>query len=414
MELRKIIDLPPGHNAASPRLQAVVLCVALALTLPGAGCGGDSGGKAGQPAAGPQACPVSVDLGAWQAFCTLGARLAKGETPPAAELVALGEEPSFALWRASLAPNVPPAQRVGNWAEEAFWAESGRDNSERKMNADLRTIGANYRWAWDRRARVDSLAALLAGPEAACALLARTTGWIDADRLPVPLPIHVVPGKPELRYHEGHVFVDTGVLAAGLPSQLERQLAGLLYRNLQAEDGASPLELVGDLAVAHCFRILRNEGIATWIEDLPHTFFDPGHPRLRQVRPVPEFFYESTLRTIALTSEGLPRLFADPAEMTAQGATYARTIAGSGGFNQGGYGMAALIHARLGAARLQAAARSVTGFVAAYQEAALLNGTGRPTLGAAGHEPWEALGPIAPDVYDRLLPLLERVFGPAV
>ncbi len=411
--MRKIIDPSSSHNAASPRQMALVLSFALTLSVLGAGCGGDSGGEAGQGAADPHACPLSVDLSGWQAFSALCARFAAGERPAEAELAAMAEQPAFARWRASLAPNVPSALRVGNWVEEAFWPESGRDDDERKLNADRRVIGANYRWAWDRRARVDSLAALLAGPEAACAILARTTGWIDADRMPASVAVHVLPGKPELRFHEGHVFVDTGVLAAGHPDQLEKQLAGLLYRNLQSEDGDSPLELVGDLAVAHTFRILRNEGVATWIEDLPHTNFDPEHPRLRRVRPVPEFFYESTLRTVEVTSEGLPRLFADPAQMEAQGEAFARTIAAGGGFSQGGYGMAALIHGRLGQDRLQAAARSVTGFVAAYQEAALLNGSDRPALGAAGHEPWEALGPIAPAVYDQLLPLLERVFGPA-
>ena len=328
--MRKIIDPSSLHNAASPRPLALILVLALAAALVGAGCGGDSGGQAGQATADPDACPVSVDLGGWQAFSALCARIAAGETPPEADLAALGEQPAFVLWRQAMAPNVPSALRVGNWVEEAFWPESGRDNDERKLNADRRAIGANFRWAWDRRARVDSLAALLAGPEAGCAILARTAGWIDPARLPAPLPIHVLPGKPELRFHEGHVFVDTGVLAAGLPSQLERQLAGLLYRNLAAEDGTNPLEAEGDLAVAHTFRILRNEGIAAWIEELPHTHFDPEHPRLRRVRPVPEFFYETTLRTLEVTSEGLPRLFADPAEMQAQGGAYARTIAAGG------------------------------------------------------------------------------------
>ncbi|MBE0566805.1 MAG: hypothetical protein IH621_12640 [Krumholzibacteria bacterium] len=404
-----------GTPAVHPRRLAPALG-GLGLLLVVAGCGGGGSGDeqatgAGTGAPPDTACPVVVDLSGWQAFTALAGRITAGEAVSAADLAALGEQASFTVWRESMAPVVPKPERVGNFLEEAFWDELGR-TSERKAHADRRDLGLSYRWSWERRARVDSLAAVVATEAWACGLLEHTRGWIAPDRLPRPVRIHAVPGQPELRWHDGHLVVDTGVLVAGGPQQLQRQLAGLLYRNLEAVDGINPLEATGDTAVAHVFRILRNEGLATWIEDLPHTYFDRDHPRLRRVMPVPEHFYQSTLRVAEICGAVLPRLFADPQEMALRGQDFARTLAAGGAFSQGGYGMAAVIAGRLGLPRLQEAAHSVPAFVAAFQEAALLNGDDRPLPGALGHEPWACVAPLPVDVYDRLLPLLERESGP--
>ncbi|MFN2370720.1 MAG: DUF5700 domain-containing putative Zn-dependent protease [Candidatus Krumholzibacteriia bacterium] len=408
--MRKISKAsPPVHpHGFLPALGGLV------LLLVAAGCGGGeqtSGAGAGSAPAGDGACPVVVDASGWQAFGALAGRITGGEAVGEADLAALGEQPSFTVWRRSMAPAVPKPERVGNFVEEAFWTELGR-TGERKANADRQAMGLSYRWSWDHRDRVDSLAAVVAGEPWRCGLLEHTRGWIDPERLTRPLTVHLVPGKPELRWHEGDLLVDTGVLVAGGPDQLQRQLAGLLYRNLAAQDGANPLAAEGDTAVAHVFRILHNEGIATWIEDLPHTYFNPIHPRLRRVMPVPQHFYQSTLRVTEICSTTLPRLLADPAEMRLRGQDFARTVAAGGAFSQGGYGMAAVIAGRLGPERLQAAAGSVTAFVRAFQEAALLNGEDRPLPGAAGHEPWACVAPLPAEVYAQLLPLLEREFGP--
>ncbi len=414
-ELRMIIHEPRPHNAGRARglRHAPILVAAAALLLAASGCGGKAETPAGGTALGDARtaapCPLVVDDSGWQAFEAIAARATAGGPLGEDELAALGDLPSFTAWRASMDPNVPPAMRVGNWVEDAFWDELGR-TGDRKVNADRRAIAGSYRWSWDHRARIDSLAARLMAPGAACGVLTLCQGWIEPDSLPASPVLYLLPGKPELRYHEGNLFVDTGVLAAGSPAQLERQLAGLLYRNVGATPGPSPLESTGAAAIGHTFRIIRNEGIAAWIEQLPDTHFDPEHPRLRRVTPVPEHFYQTTLRTLEVMLELLPATLADPAALEQGGEPFARTIAAGGGLNQGGYGMAALIQGRLGEARLKEAARTVPGFVAAYQEAALMGPAERPALGAQGHEPWESLGPIDPAVFAQLMPVLASVF----
>ncbi len=294
-----------------------------------------------------------------------------------ADLDSLAEQPAFQVWRESLAPNEPGPVRLRNWLEATFWNELGL-TGDRKANGDRRAIAGSWRWSWDHRARIDSLAAGFAADGVPCGILTAAAGFVDRDRIPTPLPVYVLPTKPELRWTDGRVVVDTGVLAAGDPAQLDRQIAGLLYRNLQAEDGPSPVGEEGEAAVYGTFRIIRNEGVAAWIEDLPHTVFSTDHPRLRRVKPVPENFYQTTVRTLAVTGDRLPGLLADPAEMKLRGEDFARTVAAGGGLTQAGYGMAALIAARLGDERLQTVSRSVPDFYAAYQEAALRNGDDRP------------------------------------
>jgi len=402
-ELRKI-SCPSGpHNAAARAGAACGLVLLLAL----AGCGSDKSAPGQQAAAAADTCAVAVDLSGWEAFRDLATRITAGGPVDEDALGSLADQPAFRVWRESLAPNDPDPIRLRNWVEATFPDELGL-TGQRKANPDRQAIAASWRWSWEHRAAVDSVAARFAAGDGPCGILAAAAGFVDRDRIPRPLPVYVLPGKPELRWTGGRVVVDTGVLVAGDLAQLDRQVASLIYRNVQAEEGPNPLGEAGEDAVYGTFRIVRNEGVASWIEDLPHTVFSPDHPRLRRVHPVPENYYGTTVHTLDVIAERLPALLADPAAMMAGGEDFARTVAAGGGLLQGGYGMAALIAARLGEERLQAVSHSVPDFFAAYQEAALRNGDDRPAIGALGHQSWEALGPFPPDVYDGLIALLKR------
>ncbi len=409
--MRNVVDEAVRHN---PRRAAPLAFLVLAVLV--AGCGGgdgnsEGGDRATAEAAG-QPCPVIVDISGWEAFRDMAARMAAGENPADAELLDLAAQPAIAGWIASLEPNVPNPDRMGVWLRHLYRAELGLP-PEAKPDRDASDMAGGWNWTLDRRDRVDEAASLLAAPGGPCGLLERLDGWVEPANLPDPLRLYVVPGKPELRWHDGALFVDAAVLIAGSPDQLMKQLAGLVYRNVQAEDGANPLENPGPLAVANTMRILRNEGIGTWLEDLPHTWFDQEHPRLRRVHPVPEHFFLAAGRMIDVLNDRLPPMLADPAVMEARSGDFVRSVAAAGGFNQSGYAMAAVIDANLGNERLQQAAKSVAGFLAAYQEAALLNGDDRPRPGDVGTRPWQSLGPLDEDVFAQVMTIVEANFGPA-
>ena len=304
---------------------------------------------------------------------------------------------------------VPPAFKIGNWVEEAFWESVGQ-NRPKKTNSDRASFSRSMRFSYDHRDEIDRMLADYRNQGHPCRVHDLAGQWLEKDRLPDPLVIYFVAGKPELRSHGGNLVVDTGTLLAGGSKQLDRQLVSLLYRDRQALPGPNPLEAQGSAAVAHTLRIMMNEGVAAWIEDMPNTSFSSVHPRLGKVNFIPETVFETGIRAMDIFNTNLPRLLADPAAMTKNGSNLARAITGAGALTQGGYCMAAVIAGRLGEQKLHEVRLSPPAFLAAYQEAARQNTLPLPHPGAAGRELYETMPALSGEVFPGLLKLLEDSF----
>jgi hypothetical protein len=378
-----------------------------------AGCGGAEQEQAGTPEAKEKsstaACPVVVDVSGWETFQALGDRLSKGEQVPARELEAFGSLPAITLWRESMVGNVPEAYRVGNWAEFAFWDEVGQGRPS-KPNEDRMKFGPAMRFSYDNRQEINELISLFAEQDNLCSISKLASYWLDADKKPDPLTVSFVAGKPELRSHHGQLIADTGLLLAGGQAQLGRQLVAILYRERQVVDGKSPLDLTGAESIANTLRVMMNTGIASWIEDMPNTYFRPVHPRLGQVTFVPENIFTTGIRGMNILSTNLPEMFADEAVMTQKGQSLSRAITGSGALTQGGYCMAAVIVNRLGEDKLRAVRNSPPAFLKAYQQAASLNTLPLPQPGEIGRQLHETMPAFPEDVYLGLLKILEEYF----
>jgi ABC-type Fe3+-hydroxamate transport system substrate-binding protein len=90
------------------------------------GCSTDSGQEqVGVQEQSTPACSVLTDASAWTAFKELADRIASQGEVPRQDLDAFGSLPTVTLWRDSLAPKVPPVQRVGNWLEGLGFDLSG-------------------------------------------------------------------------------------------------------------------------------------------------------------------------------------------------------------------------------------------------------------------------------------------------
>lgn len=381
------------------------------LTLLLGGCGGD-GAKDTQdtPAASARAlpCPVVVDESGWREFLALAGRIETGEAASRTDLEQLAAQPSFVRWSASF-PDAgrPTPVRITNWLERTFAEEMGLE-TKRKLNVDLRTFVRSYRWSLDHSDVIDQrLGQWRDGLW--CSLDQQLRLWIPAASMVDTLRVDVLPGRPELRFHEGRIYVDSGVLAAGHNAQLQGQITALTYRNLAAIGGPSPLELEGTEAISHLFRVVTNEAIATWLEDLPNTVFEPQHPSLRKVRPVPEDFWNSAIRVLDSLDRHLPGVLDDPDAQASRTAEIVRGAAGGGLTGQGSWCMANTIAEVLGEERLRQVAHSVPAFVSAYQEATAGN-TPRPALRDVPGAYHRAMPHFSPETWDRLLPLLEAAF----
>jgi hypothetical protein len=414
--LRKITQDATRHNAAPngfalfAHFGLIVMFLAVPILFLAA-CSKDAGTE-GKPSAKPadqsSDCSLTTDISAWTAFKDISDRIASGEDVTKEQLDAFGDQSSVVLWRNSLQPGVPSALRIGNWLEGTFWEELGRSGKQ-KMSSNRFTFIRSYRFSVDNRVTIDERLAELTGPRK-CEIAELADYWIESGLLPRPVAIHFLPAKAEIRVFEGSLLVDTGVVGAASVDQVIRNMAALLYRKYQAMPGPDPMEVEGDEAVANAFRVLMNEGLIGWIEQAVTLEFNSGHPVLHKVKIIPEDFYLKTQETIAFMNRRLPSMLDDEATMADGGQAFARYLAGMNAYSSTGYGMSAVIAARLGVDRLRKVRLSVPAFLAAYQEAASANPVPAPVPGAPDTELFLTVPPLDPDIFTKLHEMLTRVF----
>lgn len=412
--MRKIVHLAADHNnttgkAPGRSLAGLLLTGLLMLSL--AACGqqeaGDTGANKSSSAAQSQDCQVTVDTQTWDVFLDMANRMAAGQAVPHSELEAYAEMPKVTAWRQSQAPNVPRVLNLANWIEGAWWDELGK-TGKKKTNSNRFALGRSYRYSQSHSEHINTLLAEFTDGERACQVRALAEAWVSPQNLPPSLVLNFIPAMPEMRIFEGEVFIDTGVLQAGGGTQTVRQIASLLYRNLESPEGINPMDFAGEEAIATCLQVMMREGVAGWIEQTTQISFDPKHPSLYKVKIIPEDFHHKAQETIASFELQLPAMLADPVVMTARATDFARQLTGNNGFSQTGIAMATVIVNRLGEERLQQVRLSVPDFVAAYQEAALLNPTPLPMPGALGTELYETVPPLSPELFAPLHDLLVR------
>ena len=404
------------HNVAPARARlfrrnALFVMFLAGLLLTATACSRDAGTEdkpSSQSGDQSSECDLTTDISAWVAFEELADRIGAGENVPKEDLDAFGDLPSVTLWRHSLAPGVPDAHRIGNWLEGTFWEELGREGKQ-KMSDDRAIFMDSYRFSLDNRDRINQRLAALTGPRK-CDVDKMARFWIEADKYPHNLAIHFLPAKTEIRIFEGSLLVDTGVVGAGKPDQVIRHMAALLYRKYQTIPGPNPIEVEGEEAVAHSFRVLMNEGVTGWIEQTLAFQFDSNHPELYKVRIIPEDFFLKAQEAIALMNLHLGSMLDDEATMTDRGLGFAMHLAGMNAFSHTGYGMSAVISARLGQERLRDAGRSVPAFLASYQEAALANPVPAPVPGEPGVDLYLTVPPLDPEIFTKLEAMLTRIF----
>ncbi len=399
------------HNAATAGSALFRWGILFLLTLTVSACSRDAAteGKPSSQAADPVAdCALTTDTSAWTAFKEVADRIAAGADVTKEELIAFGNLPTVTLWRHSMEPGGFPALLVGNWLEGTFWEEL--DRKERQKRSANRTIFTrSYHYSLNHRDRIDRRLAELTGPRK-CDVSEIARFWIEPGLLPQTLTIHFLPAKAEIRIFEGSLLVDTGLVGASRVDQLIRQMAALLYSRYQSLPGPNPIMVEGDEAVAHSFRLLMNVGVACWIEQAATLEFDRGHITLGKTGSIPEEFFLTTQDAIGLMNRKLGSMLDDEARMAEEGTAFAKRLARSEAFSATGYGMSSVIAARLGEDRLRQVSRSVPAFLAAYQEAAAANPFPIPVPGDLGHELFQTVPPLDPDIFTKLHAMLTRIF----
>lgn len=366
--MRKIAQPLVPHNARA-RLAAAGLLLLLGLA---AGC---QGARPGTSAAAPhvaRGCALVVDTSGLDAFWQAAERLqADPDTPTATAGAMLAELPVWRRWRESYEPDVISPDQLGLVLRAGVFGPQSLppDEATKLVRRDAARAQA---FTVAQRVRVQAFVDDFVSQEAACNVWSLARAWVRPEALPDTLHVDLLAAAAEIRLYEGHHLVDAGLALASGRDQLTRLLASVLYRKLEATEGPSPGAVAGEAVLTHSLRLIRNEGIAAYIDDLPHLFFGREHPTLAGAAPVPE----EVCATARLNLLNIERVVADQLSRPAGERDFASvhlSLVGSRGWQATGWFMATVIADRLGEAQLQAAARSVPGFLATYQTAALAN-----------------------------------------
>jgi hypothetical protein len=367
--VRKIAQRHISHNAPARWAVAGLLLVLGGAT---AGCQGHrlAAGKAAAHVA--QRCALVVDTSGLDAFWVAADQIQSAPEIPSAAIGAdLAALPVWRRWCQSYAPEVVSADLLGLTVRAATLGldrltpvEAGKLPRRDVVRCQAFTLA--------QRARVQEFVRTFMAEESACAVWPLARAWVRPEALPDTLRIDLLAGNAEIRLFEGHFLVDAGLALACGPKQMSRFLASTLYRKLEATEERSPGEVQGEAVLAQTLRLVRNEGVAAYIDDLPNLYFSKEHPALAGSAPVPEDVCATARLNLLYVEQVVTRQLALPAA-TRDFTDVHLNFVGSRGWQATGWFMATVIARRLGEPRLQAAARSLSGFLAAYHEAAAMN-----------------------------------------
>jgi hypothetical protein len=365
--VRKIAQPLAAHNARA-RLAAVVALSVLALAL--AGCRETHSSAAASAPRAAHGCRLVVDTSGLAAFFAAAERLqAKPDTPAADVGAELEDQPVWNRWRRSFEPEVVPPTQLGRVLRAAVFGQESLTQIE-AVKLVHRDAARCQAFTLAQRAPIQAFVDDFVAQEAACGVWPLARAWIRPEALPDTLYVDLLACNAEIRRFEGHHLLDAGLAYAGGSEQTVRLLASVLYRQLEATPGSAPGEVAGDAVLAETLRVIRNEGIGAYIDDLPELFFSREHPTLSGASPVPERLCETARSNLQMIESVGARQVGQAAGARDFSGIHLNLV-GSRGWQATGWFMARVIARRLGEPRLQAASHAVSDFVASYQEAAL-------------------------------------------
>ncbi len=373
--MRKIVTTRRADNHTA-RAAGVLLAVLLI-----AGCGGDDGGEDQVPRASappPAPCPITVDDTAMRTFYAMVDRIEAGEDVTLDDLGRMFARPELDRWRRSFAPeNIPQRWLARHLHIALIGEESLPERLQRKSKrADL-ILG--YREAVEQRERIEKHAATLRDGETLCRAYELLDRWAPADAIPDSLPIDLVVGYPEIRYHDGHVHLDPGLAWAAGHEQLPRFLAALVYRDIALFPGRTPHAANGPEILLESLRVVHNHVVPSHLERTADIVFDPRHSLLSGSSASPQSICEQAYRTLVSLDADLTRVRALDRPTDEDWRRLYRLFVGAQSFQATGWYLGQIIVADGGEDRLVAAAGHPADMIAAYQEAAL---TTEPAPGA--------------------------------
>ena len=320
------------------------------------------------------ACPVVVTDHALAGFYQLADRIAAGEKVDLEAMERVVAQPVWDRWRRSFEPEDVRALLV---ARAFFVTLRSRDELPPQMRDKPTRLDfdRNYRFHLERRAEIEAYVADFMADDLACKVRDLLDGWVAPAVLTDTLRVDFVVGHPEIRLYEGHVMVDAGMAWASGRAQIPRFIASTVYRDAASIEGTTPDLARGADILLETQRLVLNEAIPAYLDDVADIAFDRRHPTLGRAAPIPDQFCDQARRTLQSLDVALARTLLLPDPTDEHWRQMYRLFVGAQSWLPTGWYMAQVIVDQFGEPRLREAGRTVAGFFAAYQEAALLTPT---------------------------------------
>jgi len=227
------------------------------------------------------------------------------------------------------------------------------------------------------------------------------TAYAPAAEWPPTLSIELLAGPPLISFSEPNRFaIDVSLAIAGGGKQTTELLAGRIYQTLARVDGVRP-DATEDstLKLTGAFRMLRHGAVSAWLNDKPNIDFDDDHEQLRGTVIGEGALIENANILLKRTATTMNNMLAPLMENNIKkfGGRVHRLYASNDRYEKVGWAMARLIVEHFGEQKLREIAGDTTGFLEAYQEAALADGSG---------DALDRLPSFPSDMFEELLVLL--------
>jgi len=365
--VRKITSSTGRDNRVATTLLALLLL---------SGCGGGDNTDQKTPESigttyRSTACPLVVTDQALASFYQLADRIDAGEE---VDLEAMGQvlaQPIWDRWRRSFEPELVSAAQV---ARAFFVTLRSRDELPTRLRDKPNRLdyALNYRFHLERRADIEAYVADFKADDLACMVAELLDGWVDAAVLADTLRVDFVVGHPEIRLFEGHVMVDAGMAWASGRTQINRFIASTVYRQASLIEGRTPDVARGADILMQSLRLVCNEAIPAYLDEVDDIAFDNRHPALGHSSPKPSQYCDQARGTLRSLDADLTRTLLLPDPTDENWRQMYRIFVGAQSWLPTGWYMARVIADQFGEPRLREASRTVADFFATDQEAALM------------------------------------------
>jgi hypothetical protein len=337
---------------------------------------------------------ITSDVTALNAWLDLAHQIAAVDTIDVDDVEDLFDTPAYRMITDAANQDIPSPRIIKRVMEYVFAHQDTTDAAPPRRKALL----DSYLYLRDHMDEVAYFNRDHLSSERLDTLRDALVAYAPPEDLPPTISIELIAGFPLISYGVPNRFaVDVSLAIAGGDEQTAKILAGRLYQTFARVDGVRPDATEDNaLKLSGTFRMLRHGAITAWLNDKPNINFDDDHGQLRGPIVGEGAMIENAILVLRHSTQTMDSMLFPLQEtnITKSGDRLHTLFVRNDRYEKVGWAMAKLIVEIFGEQKLREIAGDTTGFMEAYQEAALVDGSG---------DALDRLPPFPSDMFEELL-----------